>query len=601
MVGRGWSRDGLANVLLAGAVFLALYTAVVATTGGFEFRLSGVRLRSHSWIRPALAAAALAVLSGALAHRRVAALSRWTWRLLDSQTTARVLTIAAVAWVAVAGIRYGTFAVGGSDSYGYVSQAALLAQGRLTDRVPVDPSYDWYLAHLTLTPLGYAPTAEPGAIAPTYPPGLSLLMAPVWLLSPSRVYLVVPLFAALAVFLCYRLGRVLEDPLSGALAGALLSVSPVFLFQTMQPMSDVPAAACWLGAVLLASLDGRRTPPSSPLAGPPDGAPLLTSRGAAARSACAGAAASLAILIRPNLAPLAAVPLALIAWRPADGTSRLRNAVLFIAAAVPGAVTLAWIQSIRYGSPLASGYGSLGPLFSPGNIPANLEQYARWLTDTHTPFVWVCVLAPWALARGPRRVRSLAWAALVFSAGVFALYLPYVAFQRHEWTYLRFLLPAIPFMLLLAARASLSFVRQLPIVARAPLTLVLFGAVAVYCGSIAERRHAFELRAAEQRYADAGEFVRQRLPANAIVLAGQHSGSVRFYGGRPILRFDLVQPQDLDHALAALRATGRTPFMVIDPWERDLFYQRFSAPYQQTLGTARLIRVVANVQIYAFD
>jgi hypothetical protein len=123
----------------------------------------------------------------------------------------------------------------------------------------------------------------------------------------------------------------------------------------------------------------------------------------------------------------------------------------------------------------------------------------------------------------------------------------------------------------------------------------------VYGFGTADRRHAFDLRPAEQRYADAGEFVRDRLPANAIVLAGQHSGSVRLYGERPILRFDLLQPEDLDRALAELRAKGLAPFMVVDPWERNVFYERFSAPYQKTLDTARMIRVVANVQVYAFD
>lgn len=572
-MGRGWSRETLANALLAGAVALALYAAVVALTGGFELRVAGTRLRSHAWIRPALAAAFLAAVFGVLARRRAAAASSRAWRALDRGLTARVLAAAAVAWSVAAGIHFGTFAVGGSDSYGYVSQAALLAGGRLTDTVPLDPSYDWYLAHMTLTPLGYRPVAGSSRIAPTYPPGLPLLMAPIWRISPSGVYYLVPLFAGLTVWLCYRLGRAIGDPLAGGLAAALLSVSPPFLFQAMQPMSDVPAAACWLAALLLAH------------------------RGTATRSAFAGAIASVAILIRPNLAPLAIVPLALIAWTSAGGTSRLRNAMLFVAAAVPAAITFAWIQYARHGSPWASGYGDLDYLFGWDNIALNLVQYPKWLTDTHTPFVWCFALAPWAL----KERSALAWSALLFSAGVFALYLPYTAFKPHEWTYLRFLLPAIPLILLLASCAALAVVRRLPLALRAPLAAVLFGAVVVYSAQTAEKRRTFELRAEEQRYADAGAFVRQRLPANAVVLASQHSGSVRLYGDRPILRFDLLQPADLDRALALLRASGRDPFMVIDPWERAVFNERFSAPYQKTLDTARLIRVVANVQIYAFD
>jgi hypothetical protein len=272
-----------------------------------------------------------------------------------------------------------------------------------------------------------------------------------------------------------------------------------------------------------------------------------------------------------------------------------------VAAAIPGAAVLAWIQHVRYGSPLASGYGSISALFSWEYISPNLRQYPKWLTATHTPFVWFCALVPLALAGASRRARAIGWSALFVVVAVFALYLPYMAFRRHEWTYLRFLLPAIPLMLVLATRATLAFVRQLAPAARAPLVLVFFGAILVSCATIAEKRRAFELRPGEQRYADAGAFVRQRLPPNAIVLAGQHSGSVRLYGSRPILRFDLLQPEDLDRAIGAIRANGLMPFMVVDPWEREEFYRRFSMPHQRTLDMVRLVRVISGVQIYAID
>lgn len=578
MAGRGASREGIGNVLLAAALVLGLYAAVLAWSGGFGFRIAGISFTSRAWFRPAIAAAALALLSlpfGKLAG--AAGASRAAWPLLDRPATARLLALCACAWILVAGIRFGTFAVGGSDSYGYVSQAALLANGRLTETVPYVPSYSWYLADHTLTPLGYRPTAERGRIAPAYPPGFPLLLAPAWRLSPSAVYYVVPLFGALAVWLCYALGGALEDRLAGGLAAALFSVSPTLLFQNAQPMSDVPAAACWLASILFASGAGAR------------------------RAAAAGVVASVAILIRPNLAPIAILPLALLVWLAPDARARLRHAVLFITAAIPGAAALAWIQDVRYGSPLASGYGSIDVLFSWDNIPLNLARYPRWLTETHTPFVWLCALAPFALARTSRRARAIGWSALVVVAAVFALYLPYVAFKPHEWTYLRFLLPAIPLMLLLATRATVAFARQLPAVVRAPLIVVFFGALVVVCTQTADRRRAFELRPGEQRYAEAGAFVRQRLPSNAIVLAGQHSGSVRLYGERPILRFDLLQPNDLDRAIAELRATGFMPFMVVDPWERDEFHERFSVSRQLTVDTARLIRVISGVQIYAFD
>ena len=76
----------------------------------------------------------------------------------------------------------------------------------------------------------------------------------------------------------------LGEPLAGALRALLLSVSPTFLYQAVQPMSDVPVDR------LLAGRAAARAPAARVGAG---SAPAL--------------AASLAILIRPNLAPLAPV------------------------------------------------------------------------------------------------------------------------------------------------------------------------------------------------------------------------------------------------------------------------------------------------------
>jgi hypothetical protein len=562
----GWT----ARVALAAAVSAGVYAAAIAATGGFEIEAAGLSIRSHAWGRPALLSILFAVLFVVTARASLARGFARAWPVLDTRAAALALTGAAVIWTAAAGLRFGTFAAGGGDSYGYVSQAQLLAEGRLTDRVPLDPSYHWYIAHQTLTPLGFRPMREPGAIAPTYPPGLPLLMAPAARMSEGAVYVVVPLLGMLTVGLCYAAGRACGDALAGGVAAVLLSVSPTFLFQVVQPMSDVPAAAFWLAAFVAAV--GR----------------------SAAAAAAAGAAASVAILIRPNLAPLAIVPLALASAAGRD--RRARRAAFFVAAVIPAIVTLGWIQYVRYGSPFASGYGDLGFLFSWSNVAPNLARYPRWLTETHTPFIWLFLLAPFVgrpEGRGPR------WAAAVFSAGVLAVYLPYAYFQVHEWTYSRFLLPAIPLMLVLASGVATTAVRRLPHAARAPALVALVAGLAIFCLFTASRRHAFELRAGEQRYLHAGEFVRHRLPDNAIVLAAQHSGSVRLYGRRPILRWDLVEPDALDGVLATLRASGRMPFMLLDDFEAVEFRARFDG--QAAVRQARLIRLVDNVQIYAFD
>jgi hypothetical protein len=73
------------------------------------------------------------------------------------------------------------------------------------------------------------------------------------------------------------------------------------------------------------------------------------------------------------------------------------------------------------------------------------------------------------------------------------------------------------------------------------------------------------------------------------------------YGRRPIVRWDLVARDELDTTMAKLRASGRMPFMVVDDFEVKAFRARFGEAGQRTVGEARLIRLLENVQIYAFD
>ena len=224
--------------------------------------------------------------------------------------------MAALAALAV-GIRWGTFAVGGSDSYGYVSQAETWAQGRMSVLEPRVLSMPWPNSESTMIPFGYRMSRKtPGALVPKYPPGLPLVMAAFRKLAGrDGPFFVVPVLGALSVWLTFLLGRSIAGPSAGALAAVLLAASPTFLFQVTQPISDVPAMAWWLAAITL-------------LIRPTD-----------LHVAASGAAASLAVLTRPNLAPMVVVVVGLllaqsrgIDWRiacrflVASGSRRSRRA-----------------------------------------------------------------------------------------------------------------------------------------------------------------------------------------------------------------------------------------------------------------------------------
>jgi hypothetical protein len=574
----GPARNGAALGLIAAAC--AVFAMFVWASGGISTSVAGIAVRSRSWERPAALAAVVGVLAlyrGRQALR--AGLPRAAAALVGMRWIVPALL---VAWTVTASLWFGTHAAGGADSYGYVSQAELLARGRLTDSMPLNPAFDWPDVPYTLTPLAYGRNAHPGELAPVYPPGLSLMMAPLVWLDARAVFLVVPLCAALAVWLCVRLGRALGAPGAGLLGALLLACSPTFLLQAVQPMSDVPVTALWLAALLLA-----RQPSSGPL--------------------FAGAVASLAIMVRPNLAPLAAlVAAATLGQENVDGAERQRRrasamrAAVCVAAMIPGLAALGWIQSVRYGSPLASGYGSFGELFSLANVAPNLQRYPRWLTAAHTPFIWAWLLSPLAFAGAPRHLRTFSWVLYAFTAAVVFAYLPYIYFRPDEWSYTRFLLPALPMMLVLGAAVLLVLLRRI-LPRRGGAVAALLGcALAAWCLVTTIDRGVFRLRQEERKYPRVGIFVRDRLPPTAFVMAAQHSGSVRYYSHRPTLRWDVLDRAALDRAIVSLRKAGFDPFVVLDAGEDEEFRRKFGGANQQAVLTMTPVATIGNTGVYGF-
>ena len=142
-------------------------------------------------------------------------------------------------------------AAGGSDSSCYVLQAEAFAHGRATLSNPVAALLPDAPAAV-FAPTGFVPSrAQPAEAVPICGPGLALVMAGAFVVHRDAVFLVVPVFAALLVWLTFVFGRRVDDEVTGAAAAVLLACSPIFLYQAVQPMSDVPAAAVWLAALVL--------------------------------------------------------------------------------------------------------------------------------------------------------------------------------------------------------------------------------------------------------------------------------------------------------------------------------------------------------------
>lgn len=535
------SRLPAALVLVGTAALLILI--VVLVTGGFVIDAGPLRFSARRPF-PSLLIAAVAWLAAALHGREaVRAATASLLPALDRHAAALAIVLAAAA--AGTGIAYGTYSAAGADAAGYVSQSALIASGRIVRDEPLARQTGWPEATWAFAPLGYRPGPNAGEIVPTYPSGLPLAMAAGRIAAgETGAFLAVPLLSALAVLCTYALGASLHSRIAGLVAAALLATSPIFLFQVVQPMSDVPAAAWWALATLFAL---------SPL--PQAGV-------------AAGATAGLAVLTRPNLI-LLAVPIALLmrrrAWR-------------FAAGMAPALGVMLLLQWRLYGSPFTSGYGAPQELFVLSNVPANARGYLLRLLTGETPALCLAAasLATLLLARRSTEVvpsaRPAALIASLVAIAVAASYLPYGVFA--EWWYLRFLLPALPLAFVLTGALVVNAAATLPPSTRGMVTAATLVAACAVNVTIAQREQAFNLRRYESRYRTAGEYLRGALPPNAVVFAAQHSASVMHYAQVPIVRWDLLRV-DADAAVARLRALGRHPVVLVEDWEMADLRARF--------------------------
>lgn len=552
-----------------------MWAAAIWLTGGGVIHLGALRLSSRSAARPALAALLLAGLAlyGSRADGRRAALAR-AGRIADR--TAPWLAAMTAGAVALAAAIFGELVAGGADSSGYLHQAQLWSDGRSALVAPVLDDGPWPQAGWEVAPLGFAPSATPGILGPTYAPGLPWLMALGGAIAgaPGR-FVWTPLAVGTLVWLTFVLAR-REMPPAGALGPALLvATSPPVLFASMQTMSDLVAAALWTTAVV--ALGGR-------------------GRG---RVVLAGAAAAVALAVRPNLVLVAASVWTAAALTAEGGLAAKmrRGAGLALPMAVAAAL-VAWINLRLWGSAFASGYGATDDLFLAANVLPNLARLWQWTIETRTWWMLAALPAVGALAVTAPRAR--AWPAVALVAGIVASYLPYAVFA--EWWYLRFYLPAWPVL----ATATLALAWRLLHRASpdaAPLAVLV---VAVAIAGPAVRHSAaqgvFDLWRGAQRYPAVATWVRDAAPPNAVLWSVQHSGALAAHGAATVARWDYIAPGALDARVETLAARGRASWVVLDDWEEAAWRQRFAGQVRGRLDWAPLAEArVGTARVHVFD
>jgi hypothetical protein len=442
----------------------------------------------------------------------------------------------------VVAVRFGSFVAGGSDSYCYLSEARLWAQGWPVVQEPLITQTDGTLGRWTFIPLGYKPGLITGTFVPICPIGYPVTMALFLRVfgSGAEMY-VVPLAAAGLVFLTGWLAHRVGGEKESVLASALMATSPIFVLQSVQPMSDIPAAFFWLLSATIA----------------------MSSR------TWAGAAVvpvvALAVLTRPNLAPLG-LPLAafgLLANSSGDRPYNWNITAGVAGGVAGGAAIAAYTNTVLYGAPQSTGYGDPASLYSLRFLSPNLQGYSDWLWKTESYLILLAAAGIARLAFGDAFQRLWAGYAAAVTAIIFLSYLFYTPFG--DWTYLRFLLPALPLIFIayvcVAKRPVLAFGLSVALLAVHIHFNWTVGVLATHAG--------------ERRYTEVARYINEMLPANAVFISQQHSGSIRYYTGRKTLRFDSLPPRELDNAVRQMTRLGYKPYLLLDDWEEPIFKKRF--------------------------
>lgn len=515
----------LRRVLLAIGATLIVVAVVLAVSGGFRTTVGGFRISAQSPLAATLGAliAGAAWFMQARRDRAIAADLEAGWRAIERHASRLIGVVGLIA--AIVAATFATRSAAGADASGYLSQAALWSDGAWLVANPLADILNRSDTWLT-TPLGWRPAGSSYQV-PTYPPGLPLLMAiPHAVAGIQGANAIVIASSAIAVWATGMLAR----GVAGIIAAILIAFSPVFLYQSFQPMSDVPVTAAWITCFLLATHDRR--------------------------SLWAGAACAVAILIRPNLAPLAIVPLFVAKKR-----FTFAFPVMMVCAFV------AFMQWLWYGSPLQSGYGSADELFGLANVGPNARRYFNWLIAAAP----VMLLAPLGFMRvgNARHSRALG----VFASLVVAAYLIYGVFDH--WSYLRFLLPALAVFAIFAAIELITWIERWPVSWRLPIFLGLMLGITAHQLFVARALDTFKLADQLRRVEQVAEVINRQATPEAVILSGEQSGSMRYYTGLPILRWEAATPDALSRAVATLETANRPVYVVLDAWENEPFLTKF--------------------------
>jgi hypothetical protein len=431
---------------------------------------------------------------------------------------------------------------GGSDNSGYFNEARILARGQIHAPMRTLAGLPATEIPYLYVPLGFKPAGN-AQLVPTYPPGLPFLMVPVAKISgwehAGDALLLIHSLAGLA--LVFALGRMCGLTEWWALAAsAVLAASPLYLFTSLQALSDVPATV-WATAAVVAALRSRTN----------DGWAFVS-----------GLCISVGFLIRPNNFLIAIPVLIAVGISP-------RRLILVALGSLPGIAVWLAFNRAAYGDPLQSGYGAIGNEFHSSLIAGTLGFYVRWLPLLLSPIVFV---AP-AIAGLWRLVPRISAVLLSWALAYLAFFSAY-RWTHEQWWFLRFLLPAAPAMIvaglvvahfwfvIVRDRYSQAVRRLLPL-------LLLFAAISVEVRKSGPIREALSIGHGERKYGRVSAWLVAHVPNNSVIVTSQASGALYYFTPFTLLRYEDINSSVSGRMVTTLTAEKRPLYAALFPFEVD--------------------------------
>jgi len=457
------------------------------------------------------------LVSGALKSRvwpwiktkaRPMQLKPWQWRTLAGLALAAIFIFYAA---------YRQRYVGAADWYGYYAESLLFRQGQLTMKTAFPPEQ-----YPSFAPLGFYTVGN--KIIPQYPPGYPLLLA---LFGFFGLEFFVNSFCGVLTILFLYL--ILKDIVSRGAAlfvAALWALSPMTLWGSMYLMSDLVATLF----ILMTYYFFRRN-----------------------KIFWSGVAFSFTIAIRPSNVLFFIVFLPLL-------FKKKKFWPFCFSAAIIGSLYGLYNWTV-FGKPWITGYGNFSNDLIHDVFFQHFIFYGKIIFITMTPLL----LIPALLTIVRRKPNS--WFYFLWLAAYWVFY-SFWKSGGDDWSYLRFLLPGLPALFILAAIGLQDIRERLltwkrnwrPLWNASAVLLLLF--MLHYFISYAKQNYVFSADAWKM-YFQASKKIQSLVPPDALVGGLEMSGPIRLYAGLESFRWDYRESLNLIHDFLK---KGRPIYVLIEPW-----------------------------------